>query len=88
MLNVTNHRYKGDFISVHESCTPVLWPDHTTKISYHEGKAELDSQFTTIVSIDRLPRGQLVVEKMNITLMRKVCMNWHLPANKRKILSL
>ena len=34
----------------------------TKAISYHEGKAELDSQFTTIVSIDRLPenRGKLV----------------------------
>ena len=28
--------------------------------------------------------GQLIVEKMNITLMSKVCMNWHLPANKKK----
>ena len=51
LKSVLCQRVKCYKSSLHDVCS-----NHTNQISYHEGKAELDSPFTTIVSIDRLPR--------------------------------
>ena len=45
LKSVLCQRVKCYKSSLHKVCS-----NHTNQISYHEGKAELDSQFTTIVS--------------------------------------